>query len=343
MSISFASDNASGVLPEVMEALQACNTGHSVAYGDDDYTRAATRAFKELFGEVAEPYFVFNGTAANVLAIKAMTRPYNAVICSANAHLHHDECGAPEALTGCKLVPVPTDDGKLRPEQIPPLLRLKGDQHTAQPKVIAISQQTEVGTVYSVAEIKALADLAHDNDMYLYIDGARLANATASLDVPVTEFTTDIGVDALSFGGTKNGMMFGEAVVLLNPELSTDFEFVRKQNLQLASKMRFIAAQFSTMLKDDLWLRTAGHSNRMAQLLYERVKDLPGVSVTRPVDGNAVFATIPPAITKRLQEQFYFYVWDQDTNEVRWMTAFDTTEADVDAFSTALRQLTTPQ
>jgi threonine aldolase len=325
----FASDNNAGVHPRVIEALRAANGGHVVAYGDDAYTEAAVEKFREQFGERVEVFFVFGGTGANVLGLSALTRPHNAVVCAESAHINVDECGAPEKFTGCKLIDLPTPDGKLRPEQIEPLLARVGDQHHVQPRVVSVSQATEYGTVYTVEELKSLAEFAHTHDLLLHVDGARVANAAASLGVSLRELTAGAGVDVLSFGGTKNGMMYGEAVVFFDPGLARGFEFVRKQGAQLPSKMRFITAQFGALLTDDLWLRNAEHANRMAGLLASELKRIPQVRITQPVESNAVFAVIPPEHVEAIRGHFFFYVWDEQASEVRLMCSFDTTEEDV--------------
>ena len=325
----FASDNNAGVHPRVMEALRVANEGHVVAYGDDAYTEAAVEKFREQFGEQVEVFFVFGGTGANVLGLSAITRPHNAVVCAESAHINVDECGAPEKFTGCKLVGLPTPDGKLRPEQIEPLLARVGDQYHVQPRVVSVSQATEYGTVYTVEELKSLAEFAHTHDLLLHVDGARVANAAAHLNVSLRGLTAGAGVDVLSFGGTKNGMMYGEAVVFFDSALARGFEFVRKQGAQLPSKMRFITAQFGALLTEDLWLRNAEHANRMAQLLASELKRIPQVRITQPVESNAVFAVIPREHVEAIRERFFFYTWNEQASEVRLMCSFDTTEEDV--------------
>jgi threonine aldolase len=325
----FASDNNAGVHPRVMEALHAANDGHVVAYGDDAYTDATVKKFRSQFGERAEVFFVFGGTGANVLALSALTRPHHAVVCAESAHINVDECGAPERFAGCKLIDLPTRDGKLKAEQIEPLLARVGDQHHVQPRVVSISQATEYGTVYTVEELTRLAEFTRSRDLLLHVDGARLANAAAGLGVSLRDLTADAGVDVLSFGGTKNGMMYGEAVVFFDPALARGFEFVRKQGAQLPSKMRFIAAQFGALFDEDLWLRNAEHANRMAQLLAEKLRQIPGVEITQAVESNAVFAVIPRQHVEAIREHFFFYVWNEQTSEVRLMCSFDTTEDDV--------------
>lgn len=337
---SFASDNTAGVHPEIMAALEKVNQGHCSAYGDDPYTRSAVEVFRSHFGDEAEVFFVFLGTGANVLGLRALARPHEAVICAESAHINVDECGAPEAFNGSKLLPVASADGKLTCESVTPHLQGFGVEHHAQPKVVAITQCTELGTVYTPAEIRRLADLAHDRGMYLHMDGARLANAAACLGVGLGELTRDTGVDVLSFGGTKNGLMFGEAVVFLRPELAAGFKYLRKQGMQLASKMRFIAAQFQTLLEGDLWLRNAAHANAMAALLAAEVQDLPGVNITQAAETNVVFAELLPRHIEALKESHHFYIWDEARSEVRWMAAWDTTEAQVLAFAERIRVVT---
>lgn len=334
----FASDNNAGVHPRVMDAIRATNQGHAIAYGDDLFTEVAVRNFRERFGETVEVFFVFGGTGANILGLSAIMRPFHAVVCAQTAHINVDECGGPEKFAGCKLIDLPTADGKLRPEQVEPLLSRTGDEHHVQPRVISVSQATELGTVYTVEELKRLAEFAHVRGMLLHVDGARLANAAAHLGVTLRELTAGAGVDVLSFGGTKNGMMYGEAVVFFDPSLARDFKFVRKQGAQLPSKMRFIAAQFNSLFTEDLWLANAAHANRMAQLLAEELRAIPQVSITQPVESNAVFAVIPREHVAQIQERFFFYVWTEETSEVRLMCSFDTTEEDVRGLVGVIRE-----
>ncbi len=332
---SFASDNWSGVCPEIMEVLQKVNNaGHVPAYGEleEDVTLSAINKFKEFFGKQAEVFFVYNGTAANVLGIQHLMRSYHAVVAAHTAHLNEDECGAPEKISGSKIYTIETGDGKIISEDIRPFLRSIGFQHHSQPKVISISQVTETGTVYSCEEIAALAGFAHDNNMFLHVDGARIANAAVALGVSFKEMITDTGVDVLSFGGTKNGMMFGEAVVFLKPELAKDFEYSRKQGMQLHSKMRYIAAQFERYLTDDLWKKNAATANRMAKFLAEKLELIPQVKLSQEVRANGVFALFPVKVIPRLQNHYYFHIWNHDTNEVRLMCSWDTTKEDIEAF-----------
>lgn len=339
LSKSFASDNYSGAHPEILKAIQQANIGHAGAYGNDECTKRAVEKFKEHFGRNINVFFVYNGTGANVLGLKTVTESFNSIICAETAHLNADECGAPEKFTGCKLITVPTADGKISPEQIKKHLHGFGDQHHAQPEVISITQPTELGTVYSVKEIKELADLAHKNNLLLHVDGARLANAAAALNKTLKQTTADVGIDVLSFGGTKNGMMFGEAVVFFNKNLSKNFTFIRKQGMQLASKMRFISAQFEAMLSNDLWLKSAMHSNRMAKLLAQEVMKIPQIKITQKVEANGIFAMVPKKYIPILQKEYFFYVWDEETGEVRWMCSFDTTEEDIYRFVELLKKV----
>ena len=338
-SAGFGSDNHAGVHPEIAAAIQAANGGQAHSYGDDPYTEEALGHFRRHFGEQAQAFFVFNGTAANVLSIAALTRSYNAVICAHTSHLTIDESTAPERFTGCRLLPVDTLDGKLRPEDVRAQAKGIGNPHHAQPKLVSITQSSEMGTVYTPDEIAALAECAHGLGLYLHMDGARLANAAASLGVDLRQITTDAGVDMLSFGGTKNGMLLGEAVVALRPELAGELEYLRKQGLQLASKMRFLSAQFSALLEGDLWRRNAEHANGMARVLAEGAAEVPGVELTQKTEANAVFAVIPKECIAPLQDEHFFYVWDEDRGEVRWMCAYDTREEDVRAFVEAMHRV----
>ena len=333
ISRSFASDNNAGVHPEILEAIARANEGHVVAYGDDPYTRSAIKKFEEHFGQDIAVFFTFNGTGANVLSLQSLTRPFHSVLCSAYAHIYTDECGAPEKHTGCKLIPLPHLDGKITVEAIRNEYHGIGDQHHSQPRVISITQSTEMGTVYKPEEIRELAEFAHQHDMFLHIDGARIANAAASLGQTLRQATRDLGVDVLSFGGTKNGILGGEAVVFFKPELSRDFLYLRKQSMQLASKMRFIAAQLEALLTDDLWRRSADHANRMARLLEKEVSRIPQVKVVWKVEANGVFAQIPRHAIEKIKQQYFFYTWMEEEGIVRWMCSFDTTEEDVRMFA----------
>lgn len=333
----FASDNNSGVHPVILQAIADANKGHVTAYGDDEYTQRAVKKFKEIFGEDIDVFFVFIGSAANVLGLQSMTQRHNAIICAETAHINVDECGAPERFTSCKLLTVETTNGKLTVEGVKKHMHGFGFQHHAQPKVISISQVSELGTLYSVDEVKALANFAHANGLLLHMDGARLANAAVALNKEFKEFTKDAGVDVLSFGGTKNGMMYGEAIVFFNKKLAQDFMYTRKQGLQLASKMRYISAQFSAYLENDQWKKMAAHSNKMAELLAQKVAEIKGIKITRSVEANAVFAILPSEIIPKLQKEYFFYVWDEETSEVRWMTSWDTTPEDIDNFVNVIR------
>ena len=332
----FASDNASTIHPEVLAAIEAANRGHVYGYGHDPLSEALAERFVAEFGERARAYPVWGGTAANVLSLRATCRPWHAVICAPTAHLNVDECGAPEAIAGVKLLLADTEHGKLTRQSVEATIRRVGDVHAVQPRVVSISQCTELGTVYTAEQTRELSELAHANGLLLHVDGARLANAAAALGVRLRALSTDVGVDVLSFGGTKNGLLGAEAVVFLDPRLAEGFEYLRKQSLQLASKMRFLTAQLTALLTDELWRRNAAHANAMAALLAERVAGLPGLTITRPVETNAVFAQLPRASIDELQRQYHFYVWDEDTGEVRWMCSWDTTEQDVEEFATAV-------
>ena len=330
---SFASDNNAGIHPEVLTAIAEANVGHTVGYGDDPFTASAVSKFKQHFGAGIEVFFVFNGTAANCLSLEALTESYHAIICGEAAHINVDECGAPEKFTGCKLIPVQTSDGKLTVDAVSRAYHGIGDQHHFQPSVISITQATEVGTVYKPHEIETLAKFARDRNMFLHMDGARIANAAVSLGLSLREATRDLGVDVLSFGGTKNGLMGADAVIFFDKRLSRNFLYLRKQGMQLASKMRFIAVQFDVLLSNDLWLKSARHANQMAQLLKKELRKIPHVKVLYPVEANGVFAQIPRAAIAKLKKRYFFYVWDEKQSIVRWMCSFDTTEEDVRKFA----------
>ncbi len=332
----FASDNNSGVHPDVLQAIQEVNVGHAVGYGDDETTKRTVKLFQHIFGANTEVFFAYNGTGANVIVLQALAHPYNAIICPETAHINVDECGAPEKHSGAKLLPVKTENGKLTVDGIKAYLHGIGFEHHSQPNMISITQATELGTLYSIDEIKALTDFAHQNGLKVHMDGARIANAAAALNCSLKEMTVDAGVDALSFGGTKNGLMFGEAVLFFNMP-SNHVKFIRKQTAQLHSKMRFISAQFEALLKNDLWLKNAAHANKMAQELAKKVGDIEGVKVTQKVESNGVFAILPNAIIEELQKEFFFYVWDASKSEVRWMTSFDTQPEDIERFVALLK------
>lgn len=332
----FASDNYAGIHPEILSAMSQINDGHQVAYGDDVYSEKLTTVIKNKFGNDAEVFPVFNGTGANVVTLQAMCKPWEAVVCATSAHINVDEGGAPEKVAGLKLLQVETPDGKLTPELVDKQAWGFGNEHRAQPKVVSITNSTEYGTVYTAAEIKALAEHTHGLGMYLHFDGARISNAAASLGISLREFTTDVGVDAVSLGGTKNGAMGAEAIVILNPDLVPAIKYLRKSGMQLASKMRFISIQLVAMFEDDLWLRNANHANAMAQTLYQGIKDIPGVEVAAP-QANALFPILPGKSIEPLQQVAKFYVWDHTINQARWMCSWDTTLEDVADFVLAVK------
>jgi threonine aldolase len=338
----FASDNYAGAHPEVLAAIADANGGHQIAYGEDVYTARLQEVIKEHFGEQAEAFPVFNGTGANVTALTSVLPRWGAVIATSTAHIHTDENGAPERISGLKLLTVPTLDGKLTAELIDREAWGWGDEHRAQPLAVSITQTTELGTLYSIDEVRAIAEHVHSKGMVLHMDGARISNAAAALHVPFRDFTTDAGVDILSFGGTKNGLLYGEAIVVLNPDISEGLIFLRKLNMQLSSKMRFVSAQLVALLTDDLYRRSANHANAMAGHLRRSLEDaiadgrVSNLSFSQETTANAVFAVLPHESADRLKEKFRFYDWDRAANEVRWMTAFDTTESDVDAFVAAI-------
>jgi len=337
---SFASDNYSGVHPKIMEALIECNVGHAKAYGEDRYTKKAIEKFKQIFGHDIYVDFLYNGTGANTVALDAMTESFQSVICPEQAHINTYEVGAPTKFTGCPMIGIKAFDvgGKLKVERVRDYLKISmGSMHHSQPKVISITQPTEVGSVYTLKEIEEIADFAHENGLLLHMDGARIFNAAESLGVGFKEMTKDLGVDVLSFGGTKNGMMFGEAVVFFNTELAENFTFRKKQCTQLNSKMRYITAQFTALLEDGLGFKNARQSNNMAKLLAESVSDIPGVEMTNEVEANTVYAILPKEIIPVLQEKYFFYVWDSVRSEVRWVTSFDITEEDVMDFAEQIR------
>ena len=334
----FASDNYAGALPQVLDALASVNAGHQSAYGADVVTAQATDMVRDLFGAQADFYPVFNGTGANVVALQSVTSRWQSVIASATAHIHADEGGAPEVVAGIKLWTVPTADGKLRPDDVQGQCFDMEFVHRSQPGAVSITQSTEMGTVYSPDEVAAIAQVAHANGLAVHMDGARLSNAAASLGVPVRAFTTDAGVDLVSFGLTKNGAMIAESVVVVDSQRVQGIDFLRKTSMQLSSKMRFLSAQYVALLTDDAWLTSAEHANSMARRLESAVRDIPGVQITQEVQANAVFAVLPAEVTAALQDRFHFYTWNQATGEVRWMCAWDTTPDDVDAFAAAIQE-----
>ncbi len=331
----FASDNSATIHPDVLAAIARVNVGHAFGYGHDEYTLSIEARVASAFGEQASAFFVFNGTGANVVALRSACRRFDGVICADTAHLNVDECGAPEVIAGVKLLSVPGIDGKLTPELVESRIARLGDEHAVQPHLVSISQCTELGTLYTVDELRALADVVHSHALLLHVDGARLSNAAAALGVSLREAAA--GADVVSFGGTKNGLLGAEAVVLTAPALAQDFLYLRKQSMQLASKMRFLAAQFDALLSNELWLRCARHANTMAGRLADAVSDVPAVQITRPVQANAVFAILPSEAIPALQREYPFYVWDEAAGEVRWMCSWDTTEEDVEGFATAVR------
>jgi threonine aldolase len=328
----FGSDNNAGVHPDILKEILSSNDNHVTGYGTDIYTERAVNIFKEHLGSATETYFVFTGTAANVLGLSGITRSWNSVITASTAHLEGDECGAPEKFIGCKVLVVDTPDGKIRPELIEKHMHGLDFEHHSQPKVISITQATEMGTVYTAAEITDIANYAHARGMLLHMDGARIANAAVSLDLPFKTFTTDAGVDVLSFGGTKNGMMFGESICFLKPGLSGDFKYIRKQGMQLASKMRFISAQYIGYFRNDLWKRCASNSNRMARLLSDQLKTIPEVKVTQKVQSNGVFVIMPVELAEKIRAHYFFYPWDEKRSEWRLMCSWDTKEEDIEDF-----------
>ncbi len=332
MKHSFGSDNHSGVHPEIMEAIVKANSDFAVAYGDDEYSQKVLRGVEELLGGDCEAMFVVNGTGANILSLSNLAHSSDAVLCPATAHINCDECGAPEKIIGCKLIPLEHTDGKVYPETVKKYLHGFGEQHHSQPNVLSISQPTELGTLYTVEEIKALANLMHSVGGYLHIDGSRVSNAAAALNIPVKAFTADAGADALSFGGTKNGLLMGEIVVLFKRTSNNRALFLRKQMTQLYSKARFMAAQFERYFKDEMYLELARHSNQMAKYLESKLMEIPQIKISRPVDTNAVFAYISKELYEKLSAKHMFYIWDEETMEVRWMCSFDTHKENIDEF-----------
>lgn len=338
----FGSDNNAGCHPDILKEIAASNAGHVIGYGSDRYTQEAQNIFKQHFGSSTETFFVFTGTAANVLGLSGITRSWNSIITASTAHLEQDECGAPEKFTGCKVLVVDTPAGKISPDLIEKHLHGIGFEHHSQPKVISITQSTEMGTVYTVAEISEIAGFAHAAGMLLHMDGARIANAAIALDLPFKAFTTDAGVDVLSFGGTKNGMMFGESICFLKPGLSADFKYIRKQGMQLASKMRFISAQYIAYFRDDLWKRCASHSNAMARMLAGKLRQIPEVRITQEVQSNGVFVIMPAGIAEKMMKHYFFYPWDEKKSEWRLMCSWDTKEEDIDDFIELLKKELNP-
>ncbi|MFO7896130.1 MAG: low specificity L-threonine aldolase [Candidatus Cloacimonadales bacterium] len=335
----FASDNNSGVHDQVMQKMVEINQGHEIGYGDDKYTTEAKAKLKEHFGEQIDSYLVFNGTGANTLAIANSLFSFQAVICAATAHINVDECGAPDNYSGCKLLSVPTSDGKLTVEKIETFLHGRGDEHHVQPKMISLTEVSELGTIYTPAEIRLITDFAHERDMLVHMDGARLSNAAAALQLDLKNITTEAGIDILSFGLTKNGAMNAEAVIFFDQKLSENMKYHRKQAMQLGSKMRYMSAQFIALLSNDLWRENALHANQMAKLLADKIKQIPQIELIYPVQANGVFVKLPRAIIAPLQDEYFFYMWDEERCEARWMCSFDTTEEDVEKFVQLLKEL----
>ena len=339
LNVEFGSDNHSGVHPDVLKAIIDANKGYSISYGEDEHTKSAVKKLKGVFGDDVDVFFVYNGTAANILGLKTVTNSFNSIICADSAHLNVHECCGPEKFTGCKLVTIPTKDGKLDPEMIKPYLLGTGDVHMAQPKVISITQSTELGTTYTVEELKKLCSFAHDNNLLVHVDGARICNAAVFLKKDLKKITKDVGVDILSFGGTKNGMIYGEAVIFFDKKLTKDFEFYRKQGMQLASKMRFISAQFNAFLENLLWKKNAEHANEMAQYLKNELEKLSMVKIVQKVEANMVFAYIPKKYLEQLRKEFFFHVFDEKACVARLMCSFDTKKESIDELVSKLRKI----
>lgn len=329
---TFGSDNHSGASPEVIRAIEKANTQKVIAYGEDTFTEDAILKFKKQFGNNIDVFIVLNGTGANTLSLKACTSPFNSIICAETAHINSDECGAPENYTGCKLKTLFTVDGKLTVDLIQKALKGRGDQHHSQPKVVSITQTTELGTVYTPDEVKTIADFVHSKNMFLHMDGARLCNAAAFLKCSLKEITNDCHVDILSFGGTKNGMIMGESIVVFNKQLAENLMYIRKQGMQLASKMRFLSAQFCAFFENDLWIKNANNANKMACYLRDKIKDIKEIEILFPVESNGVFARLSKSLIDELQKKYFFYVWNEDFGDVRWMACFDTTKEEIDEF-----------
>lgn len=334
----FASDNNSGIHPDILQGISEANSGHVKGYGSDIYTEQAVKIFREHFGSQTEVYFVFTGTAANVLGISQITRSWNSIITASTAHLEEDECGAPEKFSGCKVLTCETDNGKITVEMVEQHMHGIDFEHHSQPKVISITQSTEMGTVYTAEEIRKIADYAHSRNMMLHMDGSRIANAAVALNLPFRAFTVDAGVDVLSFGGTKNGMMSGEAICFLTPGFTVDFKYLRKQGMQLASKMRFISSQYIAYFSNDLWKKCASHSNAMARKLANRLKEIKVVRITQAVQSNGVFVIMPHDLADELRKHYFFYPWNEEISEYRLMTSWDTTESDIEDFISLLKK-----
>jgi len=339
LNVEFGSDNHSCVHPNIMKALIDTNNGYSIAYGEDKFTESAIKKLKNVFGLNSDVFFVYNGTAANILGLKTVTSSFNSIICAESAHLNVHECCGPEKFTGCKLITIPTKDGKLKTELIQPHLLGIGDVHMAQPKVISITQSTELGTTYTLDELKKISNFAHKNNLLVHVDGARLCNAAVFLKKELKEITKDVGIDILSFGGTKNGMMYGEAVIFFNKELSRDFEYYRKQGMQLTSKMRFISTQFNAYLEHNLWKKNAEHANEMAQYLKNKIEKIPQVKIVQKVEANMVFVYIPKKYMKQLRKKFFFHVFEENECIARLMCSFNTKKESIDELVNNLKKL----
>lgn len=339
MSISFGSDNHSGVHPDIMEAILKANVGYTHSYGDDPFTLEAIEKFKEHFGENIDVYFVLTGTGANVISLQNFLKPFEAVICAETAHINVDECGAPEHFTGCKLITIPTKDGKLTPALIETAIVGVGDEHHVQPRIISISQVSELGSIYTATEIKEIVDFAHKRKMFVHLDGARLANAAVALNCSLADLTTHTGIDVLSFGATKNGAMLAESIVSFRPELSTNLKYIRKMGMQLYSKMRYSSAQWTAFLSNDLWRKSAQNANSLAKYMYDKLSEIEEVTLTQEIQANALFALLPKEIIEPLREEYYFYTWNEFTGEIRLMCSFDTKREDVDKFIEFLKEL----
>ncbi len=339
---NFASDNNSGAHPAIIEAISSANCGHVQAYGDDSLTIETKKLFQQHFGEGCDTHFVLTGTGANVLALKAMTHSWNSILATDIAHINGDECGAPEKITGCKIVTVEHRNGKLHPDQLKPHMHVIGEQHHSQPGAVSITQPTELGTLYTVDEIKEIADFCRHYNMPLHMDGARISNAAVAMDMDFREFTVDAGVDALSFGGTKNGMIYGEALLFFNNDFGKGLPYMRKQNMQLASKMRFISAQFKAFLSNNLWKDNAIHANKAAAMLAENIAHIPELELIEKAEANGLFVKIPSHWIEPLQDEYFFYIWDREESVVRWMTSFDTREEDIERFTGLLKKNSSP-
>ncbi|MDO5570303.1 MAG: low specificity L-threonine aldolase [Bacteroidales bacterium] len=335
---SFASDNNSGIDERVINAIIQTNNEDAFGYGDDEWTRKTEKLFKDTFGEETFPLIVFNGTGANSVALQIATRAFESILCAETAHIYVDECGAPCKMTGSQIRPIATKDGKLTPDLILPYLHGFNDQHHSQPKTIYISQCTELGTVYTKEELKALTEFAHKYNMYVHMDGARLANAAVFLNTDLRSITTNCGIDILSFGGTKNGLMIGEAVVVLNPNLAASAKFIRKQSAQLASKMRYLSCQFIPYLQENIWRENAIKANQSAQYFKDALSEFPEIEFTQKVETNALFLKMPKTWIDEMLNKYFFYFWNEDNNEIRLVTSFNSTKEDIDGFIDVLKK-----